>query len=346
MKLFKRKFMRTILNTVPTNVRLIIVGLLMLLQACNDQGTLNDTQPCFPIDIVPHPSYDSPVWHPSGNFIGFNHIPLKEIEYPRGIHCQGVLKVDFDSSGFWLINPDGSNMRRIFPYTLLAPAWSPDGQWIAFVAGTQIFKMRFTGTAFDTTTLTQLTFEGRNFFPAWSPDGQWIIHDRTYAYPESSSVQGIWLLSTDGNNRYKISTGRYPRWSPNGQHIIFVDWFDNVTGGIVRYDRQTATRTLLLDGRGADIRQPKYSPNGNKIAFWSNSNLWLMDTSGSNQHQLTTQGIDVSFGLPFSWSPDGTRIVYAVYRSNDWGYENGVLWTLNLNTGEKKQLTFNRKPSM
>ncbi|HQF42902.1 MAG TPA: hypothetical protein PK073_08300 [Ignavibacteriaceae bacterium] len=67
-------------------------------------------------------------------------------------------------------------MRRIFPFKLQNPSWSPDGQWIAFVLPLgderHICKMRFTGETFDTTTLVQLTTEGRNFYPSWSPDGK------------------------------------------------------------------------------------------------------------------------------------------------------------------------------
>ncbi len=50
-----------------------------------------------------------------------------------------------------------------------------------------------------------------------------------------------------------------------------------------------------------------------------------------------------TFGLPFSWSPDGPYCVYGL-SSDDWGYDNGTLWILDINTGEKRQLTFNPNP--
>ena len=38
--------------------------------------------------------------------------------------------------------------------------WSPDGEWIVFDEGSQIYKIKVNGDS-----LAQLTFQGRNFFP-------------------------------------------------------------------------------------------------------------------------------------------------------------------------------------
>lgn len=327
------------------------VILIILSLSCQKDNPVDGKPPCGGIDplIVPEPPYNSPIWHRNGQFIGFNHTPLKRITYPYGEGCWGLQEFAGDSTGFWLINPDGTNMRRIFPYTLQTPAWSPDGEWIAFVAGVQIFKMRFTGTTFDTTTLVQLTTEGRNFFPAWSPDGQWIVYNKSIC--EGLNTCGIWLMTSSGtNHRFLAAYGNFPSWHPSGTRIVY--WTVAVTQGgqtigdsLWTYNINANAKTILtfIGGQNRDSRHAKYSPDGSKIGFYSSNNLWLMDTTGTNQQQLTTQGVDVSFGLPFSWSPDGTKIVYTVYRSNDWGYENGVLWMLNPGTGEKRQLTFNLK---
>lgn len=174
----------------------------LCLPAC-DVNNIDDDKlpPCPPFQIIPTPPYNSPVWHPSGEFIGFNHTPLLKITYPYGEHCRGAYEWDTQKSGFWLINADGSNMRRIFPYKLLAPTWSPDGEWIAFVlprgGERHICKMRFTGETFDTTTLVQLTIEGRNFLPSWSPDGQWITYDSNTDSP--NGMKFIWKMKSDGS---------------------------------------------------------------------------------------------------------------------------------------------------
>ncbi|MDI6779063.1 MAG: hypothetical protein QME25_02530, partial [Bacteroidota bacterium] len=196
---------------------------------CKKSGPVEPYKPpCPPIEIVPPSPYDSPIWHPSGDFIGFNHTPLRKIHYPYGEHCQGEYEFASDSTGFWLINPDGTNKRRIFPYRLHSPAWSPDGEWIAFMipigSEAHIFKMRFTGTTFDTTTVTQLTFEGRNFFPAWSPDGLWIAYDRSFA--DASGPGGIWIMKSDGESRRFITSGRMPVWHPQGSILWAVPKID------------------------------------------------------------------------------------------------------------------------
>ncbi|GBD89299.1 translocation protein TolB [bacterium BMS3Abin04] len=94
---------------------------------------------------------------------------------------------------------------------------------------------------------------------------------------------------------------------------------------------------------------PKYSPDGTKIAFTSQSageqpHIWVMNSDGTNLKQLTKEGVYAD-AEPFSLSPSGNFIVYSQYRFDKWPVQNGTLWILNVNTGNKQQLTFNPKPT-
>lgn len=67
--------------------------------------------------------------------------------------------------------------------------------------------------------------------------------------------------------------------------------------------------------------------------------LYSMNEDGSNVQQLTN---DPNFQIcDAKWSPDGEKIVYTQYDANDWSYDNGVLWIINISTGAEHQLTFN-----
>ncbi len=299
-----------------------------------------------PFQVTPSSPYEDPVWHPSGKIIGFNHKPIKEINY-NGYECPTFATYTFenDSAGFWLINSDGTNQRRVLPYYLQTPVWSPDGNWIAFVQGAQIFKMLFDGEKFDTTDIVQLTFEGRNFFPSWSSNGEWITYDSDVE--SETGLKFIWKMKSDGSEGNRIAytptlgETRMPFWGANNSIVQ------------IRYIGIGSPEIFLMDTVGNNVNRitenenresyPKFSKTGNEIAYISQSSvtgglgLWMIDLNDPLNEQLIESKVE-----NFSWSPDGKNIVYLNYDSFYPIDElTGVLWIINIEDKTKKQLTYN-----
>lgn len=346
LKLVVTKFWNISYQVSTTFFTALIAFLLFYFLSC-DENPIDKNPPCPPVRIGAPSPYTEPVWHPSGEFIGFNYTPLVRIEYPYGEHCHGEYFWKDDSVGFWLINVDGTNMRRILPVKLYSPVWSPDGEWIAFFYGYQIFKMPFNLNTFtfDTESIVQLTNEGRNFYPTWSPDGQWIAFDSNNDSPNGMNF--IWKMKSDGSSKIRLAYTptlgevRGPSWSKVSDRILHTRYAGNSAGDI-----------FVMNSWGGDLQRLtnnsksksdyQYSPDETKIAFfsWGNSdmvaNIWWMDKDGSNIKRLTFTG-----ATRYDWSPDGQEIVYLDFRVNDWSYKNGTLWLLNVYSGERTQLTFN-----
>lgn len=102
--------------------------------------------------------------------------------------------------------------------------------------------------------------------------------------------------------------------------------------------RLTATLSPHHDG------QPAWSPDGSKIAFWSdrggNPQIFVMNADGSGVTQLTNDS-SADFIRP-AWSPDGTRIAYTRMvetRYGGGGRQNGEIWLMNANGSGLVQVT-------
>ena len=89
------------------------------------------------------------------------------------------------------------------------------------------------------------------------------------------------------------------------------------------WDRLTAK--LMKLSVGANQRLAEFSPDGNKVAFVRDNNLFIKDLISGKENQLTTDGLlnniingttdwvyeeEFGFTKAFFWSPDGNKIAY------------------------------------
>ena len=180
------------------------------------------------------------------------------------------------------------------------PAWSPDGQRIAFVSD------RANPGTFDVWTMNangsnqaRVTFElGSAANPAWSPDGTRIAYD-----VGDGTEQDVVVMNANGTGRLVVGPGAgaqdLPVWTPDGSRIVFND---DSAGGLSSVTPGGAGREpFLSDASAAD-----YSPDGTRLAVVrGDGRIHVLNADRSGGSPLTP-GLG---GRP-AWSPDGTRIAY------------------------------------
>jgi WD40 repeat protein len=106
-------------------------------------------------------------------------------------------------------------------------------------------------------------------------------------------VLALMATASSANAAYPGANGRIAFWRADG-HIYSVK--PNGTG--------------LLD-LGPGIT-PAYSPNGTRIAFALNGEVWTMKADGTDRRRVTTLASSESGP---TWSPDGTKLAFASDRN-------------------------------
>jgi dipeptidyl aminopeptidase/acylaminoacyl peptidase len=134
--------------------------------------------------------------------------------------------------------------------------------------------------------------------PQISPDGAWVAYVITTIedVDTNKTRSNIWLASTDGNKRKRLTTTEkrdsHPRWSPDGKRLLFQSnrsgsaqlWVMNLDGG------EPMQVTTLSTGASDGI----WSPDGKRIAFvsavWPEySNKPFKDSDALNKKRMDEQ---------------------------------------------------------
>jgi Tol biopolymer transport system component len=156
--------------------------------------------------------YPQVAWSPDGSTIAYTTFPAP------------------DGPFLWLMDPDGSNRRRVADLSVGAHSfggggrglqWSPDGKELAFVlqAGAnhgELFTIRADGS--DETRLTESGPMTWNGSPTWSPDGSHLAFMTNYLRQHKDQPNSIGVVNQDGTGLQVLFEG--PNQGPSG----FVAW--------------------------------------------------------------------------------------------------------------------------
>lgn len=222
---------------------------------------------------------------------------------------------------------DGMNIIQMTAHNnlCLSPAWSYDGQWLAYVSyhkgKPDIYIKNLTKQSSSV-----INYKGMNISPEWMPNKLNLL-----AVLSFSGIQEIYLLTIKGEIIKKLSNSWginvSPKVSPDGNSIVFTSDRAGTPQIYIKDLRTGEVRRLTFQGRYNT--SPSWSPDGNRIVYAgiekNQSNLFVIKV-----------GVGAGSGVPIqltrnqgnnedpAWSPDGSLIAFSSNREGQ-GYKIYVM---------------------
>lgn len=214
------------------------------------------------------------------------------------------------------------------------PAFSPDGQTLAFNRGSHGITSIYTLPVAGGEERRVITGPQYGWGLAWTPDGRDIVFGRAGWLARSG---WLWKISARGGEPERLQFGQ------EGTE-------PSIRGNRLAYARQVANLNIWrkqLDSLDSSVPAdrflssttmesgPQYSPDGSRIAFESTRSgsyeVWICRSNGSNLSQLTH--FNTVTGTP-RWSPDGQQIAFDSRAPG-----NADIFVMDSRGGSVRQLT-------
>jgi dipeptidyl aminopeptidase/acylaminoacyl peptidase len=129
-----------------------------------------------------------------------------------------------------------------------------------------------------------------------------------------------------------VVSGPVPASLGQGQSdevILYSRSFPAADGSALCVTDPAGTRTAILKSfMGAEVDQPVWSPDGQRIAFQRDGDIVVTDAFGDN-------AIVIAHGEHPSWAPDGSRLAF------EYG---GEVWTADVDGSDQEVLATGRNP--
>jgi len=172
------------------------------------------------------------------------------------------------SLDIFVVSADGTGLRSLTAamgdeIDEVQPAWSQDGNRIAFAAATSPGSGRFriwTMLADGTGHAPLVTDHGNDLHPTWSPAGDRIAF---YRYADGAGQADIMIAAIAGGPALRIALPGdqiEPVWSPDGNHIAFT--------GRLTPGGQWEISTMRPDGTGVRLRTRDPAWGGGVSPAW------------------------------------------------------------------------------
>jgi Tol biopolymer transport system component len=248
-----------------------------------------------------------------------------------------ILVSDWQEIGrgpLWSLPVLGGSPRRLGDTIgTIGGAWSPDGQTLVYVNGSDLFVAKSDGTESH----KLISVAGVPSAPSWSPDGselQFTVQDT------KTGASSLWEVSAQGSNLHRLFVGWHDTpdeccgtWTPDGRYFVFQSqgqiWASPETGGFLHRPSRTPVQ---LTSSPLSLSAPLPGKDGKKLfVVGQTSRGTLVRYDSKVGHFLPfLSGISAEF---LAFSRDGRWVAYVTY-------PQGVLWRSKPDGSEPSQLTY------
>jgi TolB protein len=232
-----------------------------------------------------------------------------------------------------IADADGDNPQTIVSSSepILSPAWSQDGQRIAYVSFENRRAAIYIQDLGSGRRDLVASYPGINGSPAFSPDGRRLA--MTLSKDGNSEIYVLDLMSRElmrVTDHFAIDTE--PAWSPDGQSLIFT----SNRGGSPQIYRMPATGgpAARISVEGDYNARASYAQDGRSVVMVTRINgafrIGVLDTERGVTRLLSNGSLDES---P-SFAPNGSMVIYATLHGG-----RGVLAAASVTGGGNQRLS-------
>ncbi len=160
----------------------------------------------------------------------------------------------------------------------------------------------------------------------------------------SAAIPAKWdVLAKHGTSKdvdYDVTEGTWINLdiSPDGKTVVF-----DLVGDIYKMPITGGNATLILGGAAYE-HQPRFSPDGKRIAFASDrdglTNVWTANLDGKDLKQISKEK-EREVSNP-AWTPDGQYLVNRKHFRNTRSLGSGEMWLYHIGGGSGLKLTDRR----
>jgi TolB protein len=207
-----------------------------------------------------------------------------------------------------LINADGSGQKELQQDSETSQShisWAAGGSYFfLYIPSPQDADGRIDVINVASSNKNKYTIKGMS--PVWSANGRHLMFNS-----DREANRQVYILEPRGSGMTKITSeprgvfGSSAAWSGNGQKISYLARSDR---GVDSFQVSiTGADKIRLTGYPlSDIGHFKWSPDGLRIAFTADGDLYIINADGKNRRRLTVNGLCGDY----SWSPDSSKIAF------------------------------------